>query len=399
MKQEGMKTLDQIENGFNMLYLKMGKKTVSDAGNTIGRRPSSTNTTGDKESKAAAKAQKKWAEEAANAVEDLKAQLNSVTYDSQLIGLSEWDKSIQQIKNDAAQMTERYSKFFGKEPELSKMIDKIKELKLEQVEAAKQLEIDGIFESQRQQFEDLALGGNEYLLTLQAINREYEKNIKNGFTKETAEDIRENSIQLENFKKISASVRTVTDAMENSLGNALAHFAEGGAFKVRDMAAAFVKQLQAMAAMKTAQLLMEGVYNSVMAMVYTASYNTDMAAKASMAASAAYSGIPVVAGIVAGSGLAGMAHDGITSIPEDGTWLLKKNERVVDSDTNADLKDYLKGGGRNTTIHQNITINGGDEKSVMKALPYVKKAAIDAVTQSISSRGDVFKMIQVMKPA
>ena len=36
-----------------------------------------------------------------------------------------------------------------------------------------------------------------------------------------------------------------------------------------------------------------------------------------------------------------MAHDGIDNIPKEGTWLLDKGERVVDSRTNADLTNYL----------------------------------------------------------
>lgn len=39
--------------------------------------------------------------------------------------------------------------------------------------------------------------------------------------------------------------------------------------------------------------------------------------------------------------VAGMAHDGIDSIPKEGTWLLDKGERVVDRRTNADLKQFL----------------------------------------------------------
>lgn len=40
--------------------------------------------------------------------------------------------------------------------------------------------------------------------------------------------------------------------------------------------------------------------------------------------------------------IAGMAHDGIDNIPKEGTWLLDEGERVVDSRTNSDLKDYLR---------------------------------------------------------
>ncbi len=39
--------------------------------------------------------------------------------------------------------------------------------------------------------------------------------------------------------------------------------------------------------------------------------------------------------------LTGMAHDGIDNIPKEGTWLLDKGERVVDSRTNADLKNMI----------------------------------------------------------
>ena len=41
----------------------------------------------------------------------------------------------------------------------------------------------------------------------------------------------------------------------------------------------------------------------------------------------------------------GMAHDGIDNIPKEGTWLLDKGERVVDSRTNADLKNMIANGG------------------------------------------------------
>src|SRR5690606_18163279 len=47
------------------------------------------------------------------------------------------------------------------------------------------------------------------------------------------------------------------------------------------------------------------------------------------------------AGMVAGMGLAGMAHDGIDSVPMDGTWNLKKGERVSTSETSAKLDKTL----------------------------------------------------------
>ncbi|MFJ3259652.1 tape measure protein [Pseudomonas sp. NPDC086581] len=41
-------------------------------------------------------------------------------------------------------------------------------------------------------------------------------------------------------------------------------------------------------------------------------------------------------------GLAGMAHSGITDVPREGTWLLDRGERVVDANTNRDLKQFLR---------------------------------------------------------
>lgn len=60
------------------------------------------------------------------------------------------------------------------------------------------------------------------------------------------------------------------------------------------------------------------------------------------------------------AGMAGMAHDGIDEIPNEGTWLLDKGERVVDKRTNQDLKQALNNGdvGKNNgavTVQLNIT--------------------------------------------
>ena len=64
-------------------------------------------------------------------------------------------------------------------------------------------------------------------------------------------------------------------------------------------------------------------------------------------------------GLIASQTIAGMAHDGIDNIPKEGTWLLDKGERVVDSRTNADLKNYLaNGGGSGGDV--NITVNVTD---------------------------------------
>lgn len=63
-------------------------------------------------------------------------------------------------------------------------------------------------------------------------------------------------------------------------------------------------------------------------------------------------------GLIAGQTIAGMAHDGIDNIPKEGTWLLDKGERVVDSRTNADLKNMIANGS-NGSPQININVPPG----------------------------------------
>ncbi|ELO5586650.1 phage tail tape measure protein [Escherichia coli] len=65
---------------------------------------------------------------------------------------------------------------------------------------------------------------------------------------------------------------------------------------------------------------------------------------------------PLVAAIGAAS-LAGMAHEGIDSVPETGTWLLQKGERVVTSGTSAKLDATLDRVGRQSNGGQAPNIN------------------------------------------
>ena len=71
-------------------------------------------------------------------------------------------------------------------------------------------------------------------------------------------------------------------------------------------------------------------------------------------------------GLIAAQTIQGMAHDGIDNIPKEGTWLLDKGERVVDSRTNADLKDMIanqKNGGGDVNITVHVTDSGVSTQS------------------------------------
>lgn len=88
------------------------------------------------------------------------------------------------------------------------------------------------------------------------------------------------------------------------------------------------------------------------------------AAAPAAAAAAAAATAPMVAG-VASAALTGMAHDGIDSIPREGTWLLDGGERVLNPNQNRDLTHYLRsaneagggmGRGGGITINAPVTV-------------------------------------------
>ena len=63
---------------------------------------------------------------------------------------------------------------------------------------------------------------------------------------------------------------------------------------------------------------------------------------------------------IQGVALTGMAHDGIANVPEEGTWLLSKGERVLNPQDNKALTNMINngGGGGDVTIQVNITDSG-----------------------------------------
>lgn len=92
------------------------------------------------------------------------------------------------------------------------------------------------------------------------------------------------------------------------------------------------------------------VYTSVSAIPLIGPYIAPVMASAAVAVQVAQ------ASQIKSVSLDGMAHDGISSVPEDGTWLLKKGERVLDDDQNSALTQFLN--GNNSQMNGfNININ------------------------------------------
>ena len=101
--------------------------------------------------------------------------------------------------------------------------------------------------------------------------------------------------------------------------------------------------------------------------------------------------------------LTGMAHDGIANVPEEGTWLLNKGERVLSPQQNADFTNFMKGqsntgnnSGGGVIINQNFNIQGNGDAALKSA---VQQAARDGaqqgynmVLQDFANRGSIRKL-------
>lgn len=220
---------------------------------------------------------------------------------------------------------------------------------------------------------------------------------------DAAKNVRFELIAQEDVDTFTTRIENMTDVMTNAgeafaacgrvLADSLTTFAQTGKLDIGNLVQGLMKALQAQAAAKTAELLMEAAFCGIRGLIASASNNPVQAGKYYAAATMALQGAAVMGAFVLGSGLANMAHDGIDNVPEEGTWLLDKGERVVDSRTNQDLKDYLKGGGKEP-INMTVNINGGNEESVMKALPKLRQVIIETVNGDIASNGLTRKTIQ-----
>ncbi len=102
---------------------------------------------------------------------------------------------------------------------------------------------------------------------------------------------------------------------------------------------------------------------------------------------AAAAGI-VATGAVAAAKVTGIAHDGIDTVPREGTWLLDKGERVVDRRTNEDLKQFLKSqqisqSTTNTTNHFNVNVQAGRDGFVRpESVRQVEAATFNAMRRA-----------------
>lgn len=182
-------------------------------------------------------------------------------------------------------------------------------------------------------------------------------------------------------------------AVSGKMGDALSGLMLGEKVDAGALVKDLVTTLKVYAAQKTAHLILEAAFNKIMAFVY-AKNNPALAESHATAATAAMTGIPIMAAIVAGfsaGGLIGQAHDGWMDLPETGTYYLKKGESVIDESTTQMMKKGQLGG---SGMNMNVNIYGGDEQGVRRALPELERVVIAAVTKNISSNGEIRKSIK-----
>ena len=171
-------------------------------------------------------------------------------------------------------------------------------------------------------------------------------------------------------------VETGAKSAGDALGDLVAGFAKSTLQALNDMAAQWlVYQAVQLLVGKTTQA---SAVPTLVANAQATAFQASLAAFASTAAipivgpaaapaaaaAAAAATAPMVAG-VASAALAGMAHDGIDAVPETGTWLLQKGERVTTAETSAKLDrtlDQLRessgagGGGGGISISAPINV-------------------------------------------
>ncbi|PCP75224.1 phage tail tape measure protein, partial [Klebsiella pneumoniae] len=181
--------------------------------------------------------------------------------------------------------------------------------------------------------------------------------------------------QIEASMDLYTNMQQVGAQAFSSLTDMIIDWAETGKLNVKDFASTFLQSVgSTLLSYAAAQVAMAGL-QAFTAMIGVPFVGPEIAGPAAIAATAA-------AGVLAigvGSALQGQAHDGIDSVPETGTWLLQKGERVTTAKTSAKLDATLDrvanqstGGGAIYSPTINIPINGNPSDAT---LALVRKAA------------------------
>ncbi|CAM7765987.1 Bacteriophage tail tape measure C-terminal domain-containing protein [Klebsiella michiganensis] len=206
--------------------------------------------------------------------------------------------------------------------------------------------------------------------------------------------------QIEASMDLYTNMQQVGAQAFSSLTDMIIDWAETGKLNVKDFAGTFIQSIgTALLQYAAAQVAMAAL--SAFTAWIGVPYVGPAVAPAQAIAAAAAAGVFMTA---IGSALQGQAHDGIDSVPETGTWLLQKGERVTTAKTSAKLDATLdrvatqSTGGAIYAPSLSFNVNG-DPSDVQIAM--MKKAASDgaqmgyqrAVQSVASGQGDLHKAL------
>ncbi|ENN8392413.1 phage tail tape measure protein [Serratia marcescens] len=208
--------------------------------------------------------------------------------------------------------------------------------------------------------------------------------------------------QIEASMDLYSSMQQVGAQAFSSLTDMIVDWAETGKLNAQDFAASFLQSVgSALLSYAAAQVAMAGL-SAFSAMIGVPFVGPAVAPGAAVAAAAAAGALALG---VSGA-LKGQAHDGIDSVPETGTWLLQKGERVTTAKTSAKLDATLDRVGRDANTGGNVpyapvthlTVNGDPDKSTIRAIEEAvsrgNKRLYGQMTSDVATgRGDFSKAL------
>ncbi|HGK4144172.1 TPA: phage tail tape measure C-terminal domain-containing protein [Klebsiella pneumoniae] len=209
------------------------------------------------------------------------------------------------------------------------------------------------------------------------------------------------SDQAAAYSNLYANMQQVGAQTFSSLTDMVINWAETGKLNAQDFAATFIQSVGAALLQYAAAQVAMAALSAFTAWIGVP-YVGPVVAPTQAIAAAAAAGVFMTA---IGSALHGQAHDGIDSVPETGTWLLQKGERVTTAKTSAKLDATLDrvanqstGGGTIYSPTITIPINGNPSDAT---LALVRKAADEgaergyrkAVNSVASGQGDLHKAL------
>ncbi|SXF28098.1 Prophage tail length tape measure [Klebsiella variicola] len=208
------------------------------------------------------------------------------------------------------------------------------------------------------------------------------------------------SDQAAAYSNLYANMQQVGAQTFSSLTDMVINWAETGKLNAQDFAATFIQSVGAALLQYAAAQVAMAALSAFTAWIGVPYVGPVVASTQAIAAAAA-AGVFMTA---IGSALHGQAHDGIDSVPETGTWLLQKGERVTTAKTSAKLDATLdrvanqSTGGAIYAPSMSFYVNG-DPSDAQIAM--MKKAASDgaqmgyqkAVQSIATGQGDLHKAL------